>query len=90
MQGCVAKFDGAGLYKPGDPVRNIGVGCMLHHRPSLACGFWHPTCPFKCSTCRFSHSGTQEVDRIHVAGRERVSSFCYCGSEKFFQHLAAL
>lgn len=85
----MAKLDGAGLYEPRDPFRNMLLGCTLHHRPSLACGSWYRMCPFKCSnTWGLSQWDTRSI-RDSRAGRVRVSSFCYCGSEKFFQHLAS-
>lgn len=60
VQSSVAKLDGAGLYKPRDPVRNIPLVCMLCHQPSLARGSCYFMCPFKHSITE-SHSGTQAV-----------------------------
>lgn len=83
----------------GCPSQGVQLG-TLDHGPSLCC-CWHPMCPFKwgtlltvscsqcpCSQCLCSRWSTRSIRDSH-AGREGMSSFCYYGSEKFLQYLAA-
>lgn len=86
---CVAKLDRAGLYKPKDLVRNTPLVCTLCHKPSLAWGSCHSVCPFKHSIHSLSQWDTSSSKDFHAV-RKRVSSFCYCASERFFQHLTVL
>lgn len=88
VQSSVARLDGAGLYKPRDQLGTypLSVGCAT----SLP---WHGAlvtpCVLSSIPYRVSHSGTKAVQGIFMLS-EKKSSFCYCGSERFFQHLAAL
>lgn len=88
VQSSVAKLDGAGLYKPRDPVRNISLVCTLCHKPSLAQASCHSVCPFKHSLQSVSQWDTSSSRDFHAV-KKGVTSFCYCGSERFFQHFAA-
>lgn len=75
VQSSVAKLDGAGLYKPRDPVRNISLVCTLCHKPSLAWGSCHLVCPFKHSIRRIFCSGTQTVEGIFMLSEKECLHF---------------